>query len=164
VPAFYQRLFTAGIAGSVSFRVKKMVSAKAGSRPRRDHEYTGGFDRELVADVVLNKLAALEASQLREDHTISNEATRCQVYPWLERTRWLHYLEGIPLNEAANVDRLPHRLDEPLLDKLGIAIDRVVEAAYDSLCTEKVDFFGQRCISSQSLLQTVQIRNNPHAD
>ena len=87
VPAFYQRLFTAGVAGSVSFRVRKPASAGASLWPGRDHEYTGPVNRELVADVVLNDLAALEASQSREDLTISDEATHCQVSPWLERTR-----------------------------------------------------------------------------
>jgi hypothetical protein len=148
VPAFYQRLFTAGVGGSVSFRVKKPVGARDSLWPEKDHEYIGSGDRELVADVVLNDLAALEASQLREDLAISTEVTHCQVSPWLERTRWLHYLEDIPLNEAAKLVRLPHRLDEPLLDELGMAIDRLVEAAHNSLCTEKVNFFGQRRISS----------------
>lgn len=69
--------------------------------PESQHERIGSGDGELVADVVLNGLAALEASQLREDLVISSEVTHCQVSPWLERTWWLHYLENVPLHEAA---------------------------------------------------------------
>lgn len=57
--------------------------------------------------------------------------------PWLERTRWLHYLKGIPLDRAARLARLPKQHDELVLYEVGLAVDRLVEAAYLSLCEEK---------------------------
>lgn len=52
VPAFYQRLFTAGAAGRVSFRVKVPVIAKASLWPERGHEYTGLVDREPLCSTI----------------------------------------------------------------------------------------------------------------
>lgn len=148
VPACYQRLFTAGVGGSISFRVKQPADVRGSLWPEREQNPIGPVDGELVADAVLDRLPALETSQLQKELVGSSEVAHCQVSPWLERTRWLHYLEDIPLSEAAKLVRLPNRVDEPLLDELAMAIDRLVEAAHSSLCTEKVNFFGQKRITS----------------
>jgi hypothetical protein len=60
----------------------------------------------------------------------------------------LHYLKGIPLDRAAGLARLPNQHDEPVLYEVGLAVDRLVEAAYMSLCKEKVNFFRQKRIAS----------------
>lgn len=67
VPAFYQRLFTAGVEGSVSFRVRKPADVKDSLWPEGEQDRTGPGDGEVVADAVLNRLAALEASQLQKE-------------------------------------------------------------------------------------------------
>lgn len=147
-PTFYQRLLTAGVKGSVSFRVKKPSWVRNDAWPRRHDIQTGPDDAALVADEVLKNLAALEETRLQQELVVSSEGAHCQVSPWLERTRWLHYLRGMSLNEAAKLIRLPHRHEEPVIDEIGSAIDRIVEAAHDSLCAEKVNFFGQKRITS----------------
>lgn len=65
VPTFYQRLFTAGVKGSVSFRVKRPADAKDNAWPRKQHTQAGPDHSELVADEVLKGLAALEATRLQ---------------------------------------------------------------------------------------------------
>lgn len=58
VPACYQRLFTAGVGGSISFRVKQPIDVRGSLWPEREHEPIGSVDGELVADAVLDRLAA----------------------------------------------------------------------------------------------------------
>jgi hypothetical protein len=50
---------------------------------------------------VFGALAQLETTQSREQLILDTELASTQVSPWLERTRWLHYLKGISLDRAA---------------------------------------------------------------
>lgn len=97
---------------------------------------------------IFSTLAQLETTQSGEQLILDTELTSTQVSPWLKRTRWLHYLKGISLDRAARLARLPNQHDEPVLYEVGLAVNRLVEAAYMSLCEEKVNFFGQKWIVS----------------
>jgi hypothetical protein len=97
---------------------------------------------------IFGALARLEATQPGEQLMLDNELADTQVSPWLERTRWLHYLKGVPLDGAARLARLPRQHNEPVLYEVALAIDSLVEAAYMSFCEEKVNFFGQKRITS----------------
>jgi hypothetical protein len=73
--------------------------------------------------------------------------TKTQVSPWLERTQWPSFLNGVSLHEAARLMRLPDKT-EPVLSEVVLSIDRLVEAAYTSVRQDKINFFAQKCISS----------------
>jgi hypothetical protein len=38
--------------------------------------------------------------------------------------------------------QLPNPKNEPILQELGKAIDRLVQAAHASICEDKINFFG----------------------
>jgi hypothetical protein len=49
----------------------------------------------------------------------------------------LSYLRGYPLDEAAKLARLPKLHEEPVLHKLELAVDRLVEAAICRFARQK---------------------------
>lgn len=142
LPAFYQRFFTAGIKGSVCFRVKAPAIENGDATMQVQHGLTGSDEGEFVMNQTFGTLARLEATESQQELILDNELSETQASPWLERTRWLHYLKGIPLDKASALARLPKQHEEPILFQLALAIDRLVETAYLSLCEEKVNFFG----------------------
>lgn len=70
----------------------------------------------------------------------------------------MHYLKGVLLDKAAGPARLLTQHDEPVFYKISLAIDRLVEAAHLSLREEKVNFFGQKRITSFLLDREVYSR------
>jgi hypothetical protein len=101
-----------------------------------------------MATTVLAELADLGDAQSRNRDIVSNRTAKSEVSPWLERTRWIRYLGGVQLGDAAALLRTPNYLHEPMLAELTKAIDRLVDMAYDSVCEDKVNFFGQKRITS----------------
>jgi hypothetical protein len=110
-------------------------------------------------DQIFGTLARLETTQSHVERIPDAALTKTQVSPWLERTRWLHYLKGVPLDKAAKLARLPLQHDEPILYEIGLAVDRLVEAAHLSLREEKVNFFRQKRITS--LLPDREVYSRP---
>lgn len=100
-----------------------------------------------VADEVFRNLAILQAEQATVDSPLAPNATSSQVSPWLERTRWTSYLNGTCLRDAARLARLPDEGESALMG-ITLSIDRLIDAAYTSVCEDKVNFFAQKCISS----------------
>ena len=98
--------------------------------------------------ISFQRFARLESTLEQHDRTIVNDFAKSQISPWLERTRWPHYLAGIQLSEAAKLCELPHPVREPVLVEISDAIDRLVSAAHTSVCEDKVNFFGQKRITS----------------
>jgi hypothetical protein len=145
----YQRFFTTITANSRCFRVKTPTQ-REGLTPGEDHqEQAAPLSRgDYMATTVLAELADLEDIQCRDRDVVSNNTAKSQVSPWLERTRWTRYLEGVRLGEAAALIGTPDHTNEPILAELIQAIDRLVEVAYTSVCEDKVNFFGQRRITS----------------
>jgi hypothetical protein len=70
------------------------------------------------------------------------------VSPWLERTRWNYYLDGIPFDYAIRLGRPACRSEEPVTYELSFTIDRLVELAYQEVCEDKINIFGQKQIMS----------------
>jgi hypothetical protein len=99
-------------------------------------------------DQIFGTLARLETTQSYAERIPDAVLTKTQVSLWLERTCWLYYLKGVPLDKAARLARLPIQHNEPMLYEIGLAVDRLVEAAHLSLRKEKVNFFGQKRITS----------------
>jgi len=157
-PAFYQRFFTAGVKGSICFRVR--APEKEAKDATRQSSVSTSDESDFVMGQIFGALARLETTQSGEQLVLDTEITSTQVSPWLERTRWLHYLKGIPLSRAAGLARLPNQQDEPVLYEVASAVDRLVEAAYMSLCEEKVNFFGQKKIAS--FLPRTEVYSRPN--
>ena len=112
LPASYQRFFTAGVKDSTCFRVtapekptQGATSPGQGSLPRSD-------EGQFVMDQIFGTLARLETTQSHDERNADDALTKTQVSPWLERTRWLHYLKGVPLDKAVGLARLETQYDE----------------------------------------------------
>lgn len=147
-PASYQRFFTAGVKGSICFRVKAPERPTQGAASPGHGHLSRSDEGQFVMDQIFGTLARLETTQSHVGIAPDAALTKTQVSPWLERTRWLHYLKGVPLDRAAGLARLPTQHEEPVFYEISLAIDRLVEAAHASLCEEKVNFFGQKRITS----------------
>jgi hypothetical protein len=149
-PASYQRLLNWTAKGTRQcFRVKLSVLGLAPRRAQRRQEQASYLDRgQYIANEVLETLAELEAVQSQQQNFISDCAAKSQVSPWLERTRWRQYLNGVELSKAVALARLPDPIQETVLVEVAGAIDRLVQTAYVSVCEDKVNFFGQKRITS----------------
>jgi hypothetical protein len=148
LPAFYQRFFTAGVKGSICFQVKAPERQTQGAISPGQGALSRSDEGRFVMDQIFGTLARLETAQSHDELIPDATLTKTQVSPWLERTRWLHCLKGVPLDKAAKLARLPTQHEEPVFYEISLAVDRLVETAHLSLCEEKVNFFGQRRITS----------------
>ena len=128
--------------GSICFRVKAPEKETEDAALRQQSSVSRSDEGDYVMGQVFGALAQLETTHSGEQLILDTELASTQVSPWLERTRWLHYLKEIPLDVAAGLTRLPNQHDEPVLFEVALVVDRLVEAAYMSLCEEKVNFFG----------------------
>ena len=148
LPASYQRFFTTGVKGSTCFRVTVPEKPTQGATSPGQSSLPRSDEGQFVMDQIFGTLARLETTQSHAERIPDAALTKTQVSPWLERTHWLHYLKGVPLDKAARLARLPTQHDEPMLYEIGLAVDRLVEAAHLPLREEKVNFFGQKRITS----------------
>jgi hypothetical protein len=137
----FQRFFRKG-PGSAGFRVKHCMSQSLGTERRIEVE-----DHDTGTDEVFRKLAMLEEQHAHATSVFQNTSAKTQVSPWIERSRWPNYLNGVRLAEAARLARLPEP-QECILTGLISSIDRLIESAYASVNEDKVNSFAQRCISS----------------
>jgi hypothetical protein len=148
LPAFYQRFFTAGVKGSISFRVAASEQPTQGAASPGHGSISRSDEGQFVMDQIFGTLARLETTQSHVERIPVAALTKTQESPWLERTRWLYYLKEILLNKAAGLARILTRHEEPVFYKIDLAINRLVETAHLPLREEKMKFFGQRRITS----------------
>jgi hypothetical protein len=60
------------------------------------------------------ELDQLESEQTKQDGIDSRLPRKAQVSPWLERTRWNCYLDGISFDHAIRLGRPACRSEEPV--------------------------------------------------
>jgi hypothetical protein len=147
--AFYQRFFQSG-RGSNYFRVAAPLQ-QGGPEPcetNGDHNEKPCRPADDLASSVLAELGQLEEEQTHQGAINSRLPGKTQVSPWLERTRWASYLDGIPFDYAIRLGRAACHSDEPVLYELSSTIDRLIEVAYQEVCEDKINFFGQKRIMS----------------
>lgn len=147
-PVSYQRFFSAGgIKGNHSFRVQAAAAEEQETRPR-GNKLEVRNQADYIASAVFTKLTRLETSQPVPGCSISAPTVKSLVSPWLERTRWLQYLDGADLHELAQLVQIECVAPEPTLAVLFGAIDRLTDAACRSLSEDRLNFFGQKKIAS----------------
>ena len=97
----------------------------------------------------LDELRALQAAQQQGADDIDVQASRTEVSPWLELTQWPQYLQGHSLRAAAAAGTLPDpQAEEPLLMTICGSVDRLVERAYDGICSNRINAFDQARVNS----------------
>lgn len=144
----YQRFFGAGgIKGNHCFRVQTVL-------PIGQEREQGCTQPEIrnqadyISSTVFAKLTRLEAAKAVPGSQISAPIVKSQVSPWIERTRWLQYLDGANLQALARLVDLEPAANEAILAVLFSSIDRLIEAAYQSIHEDRLNFFGQKKIAS----------------
>lgn len=101
-----------------------------------------------LADAVLRDLAVLEQEQRRGQQVVPEAASTREVSPWLQMTRWAVYLRGCDLPATAALIAQPDPVLEPALGVLCAGLDRAVEDAYRSVCSDRINVFDQTRINS----------------
>lgn len=134
-----QRLFHAGIH-SQYFEVLPTVLAD-------DDDASQAHAQSGVANAV-SELRALRQERKRDGELVSAAGSVKEVSPWLQLTRWPNYLQGHKLPQVAALARLPTADDDPVLAVLCECLDELVEAAYQSVCNDRVNAFDQERINS----------------
>jgi hypothetical protein len=92
---------------------------------------------------------------------VAGRSVKSQVSPWLERTRWTRYLDGLCFFDVAQLARLPDA-NEPVLCELARSIDRLVEVTYRSVREDQIkkkrigSFLPNRKAYSQPLVVKLQ--------
>ena len=102
---------------------------------------------------LLTELVQKELQKSYDQHRLSMEvyqdqATKTEISPWLEMTRWPRYFHGLKLDNVAPLAYAAHPATEPSLLLLTESIDRVTEQAYQSITQDKVSVFDQAKINS----------------
>lgn len=147
-PVKFQRFFSKG-KGSTAFRVRWNSEMQlAADTGREVCQRSGSFVYSpSIREEVFENLAQLQHGKAQSAFVIRDAPTQSQASPWLERTRWSHYLHGVDLNETARLIRLPDQ-DETVLSELSLSVDRLIDDSYKSVCEDKINFFAQKCFSS----------------
>jgi hypothetical protein len=143
----FQRFFRKG-PGSAGFRVKHRMDQSLGTEGRINQQAVREVeDHDTGTDEVFRKLAMLEEQHGHATSVFQDIPAKTQVSPWLERTRWRKYLNGVRFAKAARLARLPDPEECNLMGLIS-SIDRLIESAHATVNEDKVNFFAQRCISS----------------
>lgn len=104
---------------------------------------------EHMAEEVLHSLAVLEEERAERTAQLGTGVThKTEVSPWLDRTRWMAYFQDQELGDILALAEKPHLTSEPALVAITDALDSLIEAAYHSVCEDKINYFAQRRISS----------------
>ena len=101
-----------------------------------------------LEDAVLRDLASLESAQHAQADGVLQIASAKETSPWLQLTRWTDYLQGHHLRKVATLAAPADKSTEPILAILCQSIDRPVDEAYQSVCSDVVNVFGQARINS----------------
>lgn len=66
-----------------------------------------------------------------------------EVSPWLELTRWPEFLQGHNFTAVARLGALPDPVREPLLVVFAASVERLIQAAYESIKMRRINEFDQ---------------------
>ena len=141
VKVAYQQ-FTPGGRNQTMFRVRA-PSAAEHEQTRRQEDVAAGRVRGRYQVEVMQRLDAAEAALAARSTQCLGPVRPTEVSPWLEATRWHQYLGTYPLRRLAALAEPCNAAREPLLALIGESLQRVVEAASESVCADRINVFDQ---------------------
>ena len=141
VEVAYQQ-FTPGGRNQTMFRVRA-PSAAEHEQARRQEDVAAGRVRGRYQVEVMQRLDAAEAALAARSTQCLGPVRPTEVSPWLEATRWHQYLGTYPLHRLAALAEPCDAAREPLLALIGESLQRVVEAASESVCADRINVFDQ---------------------
>ena len=101
-----------------------------------------------LSTAVLQQLAVIEEQQTSRSQIIEVPQSTKEVSPWLELTRWPSYLRGHNFLDLAALVMLPDPELEPVLMTLCKSLERLVDDAYQSICSDCINVFDQARVNS----------------
>jgi hypothetical protein len=144
-PTSCQRFFVQG-PQSTYFRVNRTYGAGdeylSPQEPKKEASHSSSPGEQMRAEV-LEQLRVAEEEQRGAADIILGRASKTEISPWLEMTKWPSYLEGHTMAEAAPLAGPPHPGTEPLLSIFAASLDRLVWQARESIARDKVSVFDQ---------------------
>ncbi|BCR92578.1 uncharacterized protein ACHE_80478S [Aspergillus chevalieri] len=133
-----QRFFPSG-AGSGFFQVTPPAHTERARQAATMGEVE--FIRRQVAGALAEDAAAAEAGAQQVPDPDARAPT--EISPWLELTRWPEFLRGHAFTAVAPLAAPPDPTAEPLLTVFSASVERLIEAAYQSIKTRRINEFDQ---------------------
>ncbi|BCR92113.1 uncharacterized protein ACHE_80013A [Aspergillus chevalieri] len=149
-----QRFFPSG-AGSGFFQVTPPAHTERARQAATMGEVE--FIRRQVAGALAEDAAAAEAGAQQVPDPDAKAPT--EISPWLELTRWPEFLHGHAFTAVAPLAAPPDPTAEPLLTVFSASVERLIEAAYQSIKTRRINEFDQ--IRINSFLQRPRVWDRP---
>lgn len=103
---------------------------------------------KVLAELVQEELQYGNREQQLSMQVYQNQATKTEVSPWLEMTRWPRYFHGLKLDDVAPLAYSANPDTEQSLLLLTESVDRLIEQAYQSITQDKISVFDQAKINS----------------
>jgi hypothetical protein len=138
---YCQRFFASGAQSSFfTVNVPDPVQELVKSRPR------GHAD--IFRALIDEQLTAGNDEQDARAQIYNSQASKTEVSPWLEMTRWPRYFHGLNMADVAPLAHAANPITEPALVLLGESFDQLIERAHQSIREDKVSVFDQAQINS----------------
>ena len=132
-----QRFFTHGRYQQY-FEVIPPASATSSHSPRIP-------DVSPTEAAVRSQLAAFDAAAIVAAAAVSPEEP-AEVHPWLQRTRWIPYLQGMDREAVQPLVELPGP-EEPVLLAVAASLRRILQRARETVLMERINIFDQTAIN-----------------
>jgi hypothetical protein len=144
VPVHCQRFFHHGKhAGYFAVLHTSNLESNSDQQERQTEAPTG-----LLTDAVLRSLAVLEERQGQCSLVVPDTSSAKEVSPWLQMTRWPMYLSGCDMRLTAALIAQPRQGSEVALHAICESVDRLVDDAFHSVCSDAINVFDQTRINS----------------
>lgn len=140
-PVSCQRFFTAGPSSSY-FVVTPAAQAQ---RARQALEMSEADFVQAQVDAAILRSDDIAAA---EDAIAPTAKDVTETSPWLELTRWPEYVRGRAFREVAALAALPDPATEPILIAFELSVGRLIDAAFTSISTHRINEFDQVRINS----------------
>ncbi|PVH90694.1 hypothetical protein DM02DRAFT_734466 [Periconia macrospinosa] len=125
---------------------KKGWPGKAATVPEDEAKLSRNV--ELLKALVDEQLDLNNLEHEVKGKTYGNHATKAEVSPWLDMTRWPRYFDSLNMEEVAPLAYTPNPITEPPLVILSESLDRIIEQAHQSIREDKISVFDQANISN----------------
>lgn len=155
-PVPCQRLFSAG-NGSHFFEVQ--VDPQIGAQRLTTNNSLNPITS--AKEAMISEVEELEKKQQHAGNVFVGTSSAKEISPWLQPTRWLSYLDGHALGDAAKLAKLPTGGSEDELTQICKSIDRLVDGAIAAVQEDRVNPFDQMRINS--FLQRPRVSDKPLA-
>ncbi|KAH7029957.1 hypothetical protein B0J12DRAFT_682882, partial [Macrophomina phaseolina] len=144
---YCQRFFTQK-HGSQFFQVDYVNGSDEEEEENNSGALSAGREGDLIRRLVEQDLQERDRRLSDTCHIYHDKATKTEVSPWLEMTRWPSFFNGLNLPDVSTLAYAADPTEEPLLALLSESLDRLIERAYQSICEDKISVFDQARINS----------------